>query len=118
MVATITTVACYTFIGYWTAKGLMIMFTDYFVRRTRLEAITNAHEKLTHEYYQLLKQWNTLVGQINARGGLTYLNKPPPAAITKEDVKILLQLCHPDKHQGRQIAQQMTAKLLSMREKL
>lgn len=110
--------AFYIVCVYWICKGVKIMFFDFFVTKKEHDKLMDAFTVVHFRYKELMKQWNTLVGQINARGGLAYLNKPPPAAITKEDVKILLQLCHPDKHQGRRIAQEMTTKLLAMREKL
>jgi hypothetical protein len=33
-----------------------------------------------------------------------------------EDIKRLLQLCHPDKHDGKAIATEMTQKLLKLKE--
>jgi regulatory protein YycI of two-component signal transduction system YycFG len=36
---------------------------------------------------------------------------------TQDEIKRLILLCHPDKHQGKQIAHELTHKLLSMRSK-
>ena len=33
-----------------------------------------------------------------------------------DDLRRLIQLCHPDKHDGKQMAQDMTAKLQAMRK--
>lgn len=37
--------------------------------------------------------------------------------LDNKDIKKLLQLCHPDKHNGSNLASEMTSKLLSMRLK-
>lgn len=34
-----------------------------------------------------------------------------------EDIKRLLMLCHPDKHGGKEMARQMTTKLLTLRKR-
>lgn len=40
----------------------------------------------------------------------------PSPQLTREDVTRLLNLCHPDKHGGKQMANDMTAKLLKLRD--
>jgi hypothetical protein len=35
---------------------------------------------------------------------------------TQEEIKKLLMLCHPDKHNGKQMAVEMTQKLLALRK--
>jgi hypothetical protein len=40
-----------------------------------------------------------------------------PLQLTQEDIKRMLMLCHPDKHDGKQAAVEMTQKLLAMRRK-
>lgn len=38
----------------------------------------------------------------------------PDAQLTKEELRFLIALAHPDKHEGRAEAGQVTAKLLNM----
>ena len=73
-----------------------------------------------HDYNKLLKEYNELVELINKKGGEAFLNhgilpnnKKPQ--FSQDEIRTLLQLCHPDKHDGKQSAQDITAKLLSMR---
>ena len=42
-------------------------------------------------------------------------NKQPESAFSEEEIKVLIRLCHPDKHQGRAAAVSMTKKLLRIR---
>ena len=37
------------------------------------------------------------------------------AGLTKKEIKSLISLCHPDKHQGSSLSTKMTSKLLDMR---
>ena len=68
------------------------------------------------KYSNLLDEWNTLVKAINAKGGKEFLDgDTKQTQFTDEDFKRLLQLCHPDKHAGKQMAVDMTAKLLELR---
>jgi hypothetical protein len=85
-----------------------------FVRESKYRALQAAHTLLEFQYATLLAQWNELVTEINEKGGRTFLNGYPKQ-FTNDDIRKLLLLCHPDKHCGKQIAQDMTAKLLAMR---
>lgn len=69
----------------------------------------------------LLKEWNALINRINQKGGRDFLNNgvipsKTTSGLSQEDIKRLLQLCHPDKHDGKQMASEMTAKLLALRK--
>lgn len=57
-------------------------------------------------------RWRDLAVQ-NIRQG-----KAAADPFTPEDFKRLLMLCHPDKHGGKTMAQEMTSKLLSMKSQL
>ena len=63
----------------------------------------------------LMVEWNTLIGRINAKGGESFLNSDP-VQLTQDEIKKLLQLCHPDKHDGKQLAVDMTQRLLELRK--
>lgn len=69
-------------------------------------------------YRSLLESWNSLVGKVNAAGGVDALRRPKAVPFTKKDVQALLALCHPDKHGGKQLAHDMTVRLLELRDNL
>jgi hypothetical protein len=68
------------------------------------------------ELEKLLKEWNELVSKINAKGGVAFLNGTEAKQLDDEDIKRLLMLCHPDKHDGKPMAVEMTQKLLALRK--
>jgi hypothetical protein len=70
------------------------------------------------ERLELLQKWNELVTKINAKGGAPFLDGDGPAQLDGEDIKRLLMLCHPDKHGGKKMAEEMTQKLLALRRAL
>ncbi len=73
------------------------------------------------QYLKLLDKWNDLVEKINQKGGMNFLDegvlpKEAEIQITQEHITTLLQLCHPDKHDGKESATRMTQLLLSLRK--
>lgn len=62
-----------------------------------------------------VEEWNKLVNRINAKGGEAFLNSAPVPQFTADELKTLLQLCHPDKHGGKESAVRITQKLLELR---
>ena len=67
----------------------------------------------------LANKWSDLVDQINAKGGQNFLDNAvlnPQPQFSQEDIRRLISLCHPDKHDGKQIAVEMTQKLLQLKE--
>lgn len=74
------------------------------------------HLALRAAYDRLLAQWNEMATTINARGGQAFLDgKLQKPQLEQEDIKRLLMLCHPDKHGGKRMAEEMTQKLLALR---
>lgn len=72
-------------------------------------------------YNRLNAKWNALVERINALGGEDFLTtgeSKQSSAFTTDELRSLIQLCHPDKHDGKPMATEMTAKLLRMKEAL
>jgi predicted nuclease with TOPRIM domain len=71
---------------------------------------------------QLIRKWNRLVDRVNAAGGERILNGTSPAAntlgLTTVDIKRMLQLCHPDRHNNSDLAVEITQKLLALRDKI
>jgi hypothetical protein len=93
-----------------------------FVRQSTYNAKCRAFDSLARLYVAevdecaaLRKRWNALVARINKLGGEAFLNAPKPAQFTKEEIQKLILLCHPDKHDGKPMANEMTAKLLTMK---
>lgn len=83
-----------------------------------LENLEQAAEVLRYKYNSLLNRWNNLVDRVNDAGGEQFLRNgvQTNAQFSQEDIKRLLQLCHPDKHDGKQSAVEMTQKLLKMKK--
>lgn len=74
-------------------------------------------EKLWMKKYEaMVAQWNELVTKLNANGGIG--SKTTSDKFSADDVKRLLMLCHPDKHDGKQMASDMTVKLIALKQKL
>ena len=82
--------------------------------RRKLEALRMQLLIYKAEYSHLLKKHNKLVDDLNAKGGKAFLYGPQ-TRLDSEDIKRLLILCHPDKHDGKRLAVEMTQKLLAMR---
>lgn len=85
------------------------------VERDAARNITTMYHKL---YRDLLIKWNHLVEQVNQAGGERALKSRTQQSeqFSQDDIKRLIQLCHPDKHDGKQSAVEMTKKLNLMRK--
>jgi hypothetical protein len=71
-------------------------------------------------YTDLQRKWNDLVERVNEKGGEAFLERgvlpdDAPPQFTPEEIRNLIFLCHPDRHNGKAIAVQMTQKLLKLR---
>lgn len=95
------------------------MFTLSSRARALEERIRQLQRQLLDETLanQLLqKKWNELVRRINEKGGEQFLREgrivgPSKNQFSPDDLRRLLQLCHPDKHNGSALAVEMTAKI-------
>lgn len=69
------------------------------------------------QFKSLTNKWNSLIDKINRKGGQEFLDEAclGKRDFTKEEIKTLISLCHPDKHCGSKKAEEITKKLLSMR---
>lgn len=71
------------------------------------------------KYENLLIEYNKLIDIINKKGGKQFLDHATICQkgldISQDDLKILIQLCHPDKHNGKVSAVEITKKLLLLR---
>lgn len=84
--------------------------------------LQSTHVKLQAEHFalrlqheELLAKWNALVTKINAKGGEQFL-RSESKQFDQGEIKKLIALCHPDKHAGSKVAEEITVKLLTMRK--
>jgi hypothetical protein len=92
-----------------------------FVHKSKYEALLAEALRLRHDYVGLLQRWNRLVETINSKGGQKFLDhgqvpKEQPELFSKEDLRKLISLCHPDRHGGSKVAVEVTQKLLLLKE--
>lgn len=77
-------------------------------------------DKLNSEiaFKTLLIKWNDLVDKLNEKGGDSFLNgKIKKDQFSKEELRDLLILCHPDKHNGNEKSTKITQRIVAMRQK-
>lgn len=85
-------------------------------RYNRLEAkyknLVRVNNENVNGYNKLLEEWNELVEKINSKGGEEFINSPPSKPqFSSDEIKKILVLCHPDKHDGSKLANDITAML-------
>ena len=76
------------------------------------------YEAVKLKYTALLRDYNFLVDTINNATAKKTFDVKTNLEFTPEELKKLITLCHPDKHDGSKIAEEMTAKLLEMRSRV
>jgi hypothetical protein len=81
----------------------------------------NRINHITLEYRQLLRDYNNLVCRINILGGEAFLKhaKIPNnnvSGFSAEDIRSMINLCHPDKHNGKKSATRITQMLIAHRD--
>lgn len=90
-----------------------------FVLESTYQRLMARYRALNQANDELLARWNRVADQINAKGGQQFLDHGSLAQnnpFSQEDIRRLISLCHPDKHDGKKIAVEMTQKLLSLKE--
>lgn len=87
------------------------------VRQSTYDAKCDEALRYRIRFISLQNEWNALVKRINALGGEQFLAKQKSAQFTDDDLTKLINLCHPDKHDGKPMATEMTSKLLLMKGK-
>lgn len=85
-----------------------------FVRESKYDELMVEYLILAEKYETLLIKYNRLITLINSKGGQELLDGDN-TKFSKEEIRTLIQLCHPDKHNGKQSAVNITKKLLSLR---
>lgn len=99
-----------------------------FVRQSKYDEVLKdrAREQSAAVHWQikynlLNSKWNQLVALINKKGGQNFLDKAtvtPARAVsqfTDAELRSLLQLVHPDKHEGKRSAVVLTQKINQLR---
>jgi hypothetical protein len=89
-----------------------------FVSSAKYNDLVRDTSYVVREYRALLSQWNSLVARINKHGGEAIFDRPAKATpqFTDDEIRSLIQLCHPDRHNGKESAVRMTQKLTGMRK--
>lgn len=100
-----------------------------FVRKSKYEEVVNKLERIEFDrgfeimrYNGLVEDYNRLVRWIKKRGGVDVIDqaiaiaRQPASTFTNDEIKTLIRLCHPDKHNGSVAANSITTKLLKMRK--
>lgn len=78
-------------------------------------------EAYKRAFIRVTGNWNELVDRINQKGGEDFLEHGslnPASQFNPEDVNRLIRLCHPDKHNNSDVANEITKKLLKLKETL
>lgn len=102
---------------------MFVRSSTYMKLRADFSALQLKHAQLQLEDSVRKREWNRLIDRINAKGGQEFLDLGivptrllGGAMLSKDDVKRMLMLCHPDKHGGKEAAKEITQKLLKLRE--
>lgn len=87
--------------------------------RHLLDIAQSQTQQMISKYRRLLRDWNNLVDRVNAIGGERALSGSANALnMGEDDIKRLLQLCHPDRHRNSDLSVEMTQKLLQLRDQV
>ncbi len=71
------------------------------------------YNELMIEFNDATQKYNQLVSFINSKGGQAFLDNG--IHFNDTDIKRLISLCHPDKHNNRNAAKEMTQRLLELK---
>ncbi len=83
----------------------------------RADALWRIAAEHKRDLEALAAKWNRIVRQINS-GELVSKSSVKTSELTRAEVDTLIRLCHPDKHGGSQSANDITARLLGLRNTL
>ena len=89
-----------------------------FVRQSKYDTACRDNLVLSVKHQLLLAEYNALVERINDRGGEEFLTSAVIGNenFTVEELKRMVRLCHPDKHNGNKTSLTITKKLNKMIE--
>lgn len=95
--------------------------TDYKKVLKNLEAHQRKLIEVSSKLDRLSNSWGKLVDEINSKGGQSFLDEAVMPneiqGLSPDMIKKMLQLCHPDKHQGKQLAVEVTQVLIKLKGK-
>lgn len=100
---------------------MLVFSSAYESMKDRAERAELAYWVLLDKHNKRVEEWNDLVGFVNkfgGRKGIRNMKKSQDSEFSKEDIQRLLMLCHPDKHDGKQMATDITVKLLKLKKRL
>lgn len=80
-------------------------------KSSRLSRLEFEHRSLVARYNQMVREHNAMVDEF------AYNSTSGGNPFSPEDLKVLIGLCHPDKHGGKDSAKRITQILLEMRGK-
>lgn len=92
-----------------------------FVSQSTYEYEVRKRIKAEAEFSEVLGMYNSLIRRINRLGGEDFLrdatvNKASASKqFDKSELRVLISLCHPDKHGGKPSANDMTQRLIILR---
>jgi hypothetical protein len=89
-----------------------------FVRRSTYDAMEKRALSAELRFYSLQGDWNALIRRINNLGGERFLKHAtlqPTPHFSEDELTKLIMLCHPDKHDGKSMATEMTQRLLALK---
>lgn len=89
-----------------------------FVRQSKYDDVYRRATIAELRLSALQDKWNSLIRQINKKGGEQFLSNAtltPAVPLNESEIVKLIQLCHPDKHDGKPMATEMTQKLLQLK---
>jgi hypothetical protein len=90
---------------------------EMIVLRSTYDRAIHRIAELEIQCHAMVIKWNGLVERINKLGGEDFLQQRQTTGLDSEDIKKLILLCHPDKHNNKDIAHEMTQKLLELRKR-
>jgi hypothetical protein len=78
--------------------------------------LVSEYTTLSREYHDLVTRWSRMNELLEEKGVPEFIeNIRKNQIFSKEEIKVLISLCHPDKHENSKKAEEITKKLLSMR---
>lgn len=90
-----------------------------FVSKKKYDSLFKLYSNLVDSNNTLAVKWFNVVTLINSKGGQQFLDHATIGGkeqFTDDDLRSLLQLVHPDKHDGKASAVRLTQKINQLRK--
>lgn len=94
---------------------LYIDMLDYKDKNKRLTEIAENYKKQRDSYKQDRRDAYDFIQNMGGVDSIVKQSRVQDAQFNKEEIDTLIRLCHPDKHNGKDSAKEITQKLLAMR---